>query len=152
MINILLLSCILIFILYALYDQFGMDKLKGRTLLKIKVKKRSIIDAIIFTGLIILLIVQKQGKLPAFTIYLLACCILLGIYITVIRYPQILFKKEGLFFNNIFIPYEKIAQVNISTDHFLVIDLNNKKRINAKLININDEKQILKLFNAPIKK
>lgn len=148
MINILLLSCIFIFILYALYDQFGMDKLKGQTLLKVKVKKRSIIDAIIFIGLIMLLLVQKQGKLPAFTIYLLACCILLGIYIAVIRHPQIIFKKDGLFFNNIFIPYNKITQVNISTDHFIVIDLANKKRLNSKLSNIDDEKQILKLFNS----
>ena len=149
MINIILLSSIILFILYTLYAQFGINKRKGETLLKVKIKKQTKIDAIIFIGLIIILISQAEGTIPAFTLYLLSFCIVFGLYAIFFQHPLIFFKQEGFFFDNIFIDYQKIKQLNISADHFLVIDLTNKKRLTAKLINPDDEKRILNLFNSP---
>lgn len=53
---------IIIFLCYALYDEFGMDKLNGKTKLKVKLKKQAKSDALIFIGLLLLIIYQGYGQ------------------------------------------------------------------------------------------
>ncbi len=147
MINIILLASIGVFLLYALYDQWGMNRLKGKTLLKITVQKRTKMDALIFIVLMGILIYQNQGQIPIVTLYLLAFAILLSLYMAFFRKAFIYFKQEGVFFDNFFVDYRKIAHLNLTQDHFLVMDLTNGKRLSAKLAEKEDEKRIFAFFN-----
>ncbi len=148
MINLLLLVGILFFFIYVFYDQFGMNYLKGKTILKIALKKRAKIDAIIFILLIIVILYQVRLQVPAITLYLLSISILLSIYIAFIRYPQIIFKEKGFFFENIYISYQKIQQVNLTEDHKFVIDLTNTKRLIIQLANENDKEKVVNFFGG----
>lgn len=129
MINILLLTGIILFFIYAFYDQFGMDQRHGKTLLKVRLKKRAKIDGIIFIALLLVLIYQSLDNLTSLSLYLLATIIILTIYGAFIRYPVLLLKNTGFFYGNIFIEYAKIQAINITPEHFLVIDLNHGKRL-----------------------
>lgn len=133
MIDTILLLGISAFFLYAFYDQFVMDKLYGTSLLKVRLKKRAKIDGVIFIGLLLILIYQSLENLSAFSFYLLASIIVLTIYGAFIRSPVLILKKTGFFYGNIFIPYSKIQGINISEEHFLVIDLHSGKRLVALL-------------------
>ena len=73
-------------LVYAIYDEFGMNLLKGKTLLKVQLKRRNRIDCLIFVGLIAILIyrnVTTQGA--ALTTYLLISLALIAVYISYIR-------------------------------------------------------------------
>lgn len=81
---------------------------KGKTLLKVRLKKHTKIDALIFIGLIAISIYQTETQIQPFTLYLLAVAITLSIYIGFIPFaPHCLFKKSGLFFENFFIDTTK---------------------------------------------
>lgn len=148
MTNILLLIGITFFFLYVFYDQFGMNYLKGKTILKIALKKKTKIDAIIFISLIIIILYQVKFEVPAVTLYLLSIAILLSIYIAFIRYPQIIFKEKGFFFENIYISYQKIKQVNLTEDHKFVIELTNTKCLVFQLANDCDQDKIVNFFGG----
>ncbi|MGP0939843.1 DUF986 family protein, partial [Serratia sp. CY74664] len=47
-----LMLFITLLLLYSLYDEFGMDLLKGKTRLKVLLKRRHRLDSLIFVGLI----------------------------------------------------------------------------------------------------
>ncbi|QLB12610.1 uncharacterized membrane protein YobD (UPF0266 family) [Bisgaardia hudsonensis] len=148
MINILILSSIFLFFLYAFYDQFGMDYLKGKNKLKVRLKKRAKIDSLIFIGLIAIIFYQTKANIPTVTIYLLSMTIVLSIYIAFIRYPQILFKEKGFFYENIYITYDKIKAVNLADNHIIVIDLKNTKHLSIIPDNTQDIEKIVNFFGG----
>ena len=89
-----LMLFIALLLLYSLYDEFGMDLLKGKTRLKVPLKRRNRLDSLIFVGLIAILIyrnVTTNGA--ALTTYLLISLALLAIYIAYIRSPKMVFKR-----------------------------------------------------------
>lgn len=129
MINFLLLFFILLFLIYALYDQFGMDRMKGATLLKVRLKKRAKTDAVILIILIVLLIYQIIPELTALSVYLFAVVIILAVYGAFVRFPVLLIKQSGFFYGNLFTDYGKIRAINLTEDNILVIDLNSGKRL-----------------------
>ncbi|PVX42934.1 uncharacterized membrane protein YobD (UPF0266 family) [Pasteurella langaaensis DSM 22999] len=133
MINTILFLSIIAFFAYAFFEQFAIDKLKGKTRLKVRLKKRTKLDSLIFVALIGVIIWQSEGHIAPFTVYLLAFLILLSLYMAFFRTPMLIFKNEGFFFENIFVHFDKIQAVNLADNHKLVFDLKNGKRIVAWL-------------------
>ncbi|MBQ0364794.1 DUF986 family protein, partial [Providencia rettgeri] len=113
---------ILLMLVYAIYDEFIQHLLKGKTLLKINLKRKHRIDAIIFIVLICIVIytnIVRHGNL--LTTYLLLVTIFMSIYLAFIRTPKLFFKQTGFYFANTFILYERIKTMNLSEDGILII-------------------------------
>lgn len=133
-------------LVYAIYDEFGMNLLKGKTLLKVQLKRRNRVDCLIFVGLIAILIyrnVTTQGAV--LTTYLLISLALIAIYISYIRCPKMLFKAQGFFYANTFIEYNRIKAMNLSEDGILVIDLE-RRRLLIQVTQLDDLEKIYHFF------
>ncbi|MDG6898025.1 hypothetical protein A6A19_08555 [Actinobacillus delphinicola] len=148
MINFLLILGISIFFLYAIYDQFGTNKLKGKTVLSVRLKRRTRLDSIIFVIIIGVILYQQRLQISTTTIFLLLFMVLLSFYVAFLRYPQLLFKKTGCYLDNIFIDYKKIKQVNLSENNIVVIDLTNGKQFLAPLNDPEDKNKIFQLLGG----
>ncbi|WOC02409.1 DUF986 family protein [Providencia sp. PROV024] len=133
---------ILLMLVYAIYDEFIQHLLKGKTLLKINLKRKHRIDAIIFIVLICIVIytnIVRHGNL--LTTYLLLVTIFMSIYLAFIRTPKLFFKQTGFYFANTFILYERIKTMNLSEDGILIIGLEQKK-IYIKVSHLDDLQRI----------
>ncbi|WP_439239397.1 DUF986 family protein [Lonepinella sp. BR2919] len=148
MTNTILILCILAFFTYAFYEQFGLDKRQGKTLLKVRLKKRTKLDSLIFVALIGIIIWQTEGKIAPDTLYLLTFLILLSLYIAFFRSPMLILKPNGFFFENFFIEFAKIQQINLADDFKLVFDLTNGKRLVAQLTEQSDVEKIIQFFGG----
>ncbi|WOX41297.1 DUF986 family protein [Serratia marcescens] len=144
-----LMLFIALLLLYSLYDEFGMDLLKGKTRLKVPLKRRNrldSLDSLIFVGLIAILIyrnVTANGAL--LTTYLLISLALLAIYIAYIRSPKMVFKAHGFFFANVFVEYNRIKAMNLSEDGILAIDLE-QRRLLVQVTHLDDLEKIYNFF------
>ncbi|AYN26325.1 DUF986 domain-containing protein [Buttiauxella sp. 3AFRM03] len=144
--DVVLLVFIVLLLAWSIYDEFIMDKLKGKNLLKITLLRRNRIDSTIFVGLVAILIynnVTTHGT--PLTTWLLSALALLAIYISWIRQPKLLFKTEGFFFANVWILYSRIKEMNLSEDGVLVIQLE-QRRLLIRVKNIDDLEKIYKLM------
>ncbi|TDN54602.1 uncharacterized membrane protein YobD (UPF0266 family) [Buttiauxella sp. JUb87] len=144
--DVVLLVFIVLLLAWSIYDEFIMDKLKGKTLLKITLLRRNRIDSTIFVGLVAILIynnVTTHGT--PLTTWLLSALALLAIYISWIRQPKLLFKTEGFFFANVWILYSRIKEMNLSEDGVLVMQLE-QRRLLIRVKNIDDLEKIYKLM------
>lgn len=133
---------ILIMLVYAIYDEFIQHLLKGKTLLKINLKRKHRADAIIFIVLICIVIytnIVRHGNL--LTTYLLLITIFMSIYLAFIRTPKLFFKQTGFYFANAFILYDRIKTMNLSEDGVLIIGLE-KKKINIQVSHFDDLQRI----------
>lgn len=148
MMNIMLFIGIFFFVLYAIYDQFGMDRLKGKTVLKVKLVRQSKTDSLILIAMLVLIIYQSLGGISTLTVYLLISFILLTIYGAFIRSPVLLLKQFGFFFGNIYFEYSRIHQINLAQDNILVIDLTRGKRLLVRLLNEQDREQVIQFFGG----
>ncbi|QLB41994.1 DUF986 domain-containing protein [Mannheimia pernigra] len=151
MTNTILFLFILLSLLFAVYDQILMDRLKGRTKLTIILKKQKTIDTWLLIGLIILSIgYGVQNQISAFTLYLLSTCVILAVYLAFFRSPRLLLKQEGVFFANIYFNYAKIYQINIAeintNEKVLVIDLHGGRRLLAQPENEEDLQSVVNFF------
>lgn len=144
--DIVLLIFIALFLLYAVYDEFIMNRLKGPTYLRVNLKRRNKLDCAIFVGLIMILIynntISAGGSL---TNYMLITLAVIAVYCSYLRWPKLLFKKTGFFYANLFITYDKIKQMNLSEDGILVIDLE-KRRLLIHVAQFDDLPKILNVF------
>lgn len=141
-----LLIFIVLMLLYALYDEFGMNLLKGETRLRVNLQRRNRLDCLIFVGLIAILIyrnIVNQGT--SLTMYLLISLALIAIYISYIRWPKLLLKKQGFFYANTFIDYKRIKAMNLSEDGVLVIDLE-QRRLLIQVTQLDDLEKIYTFF------
>lgn len=143
-INITLLGLILLYLLFAIYDQFIMDKRYGKTELKVRLLRKLKIESIVMLLLIWIAVYQAlpQG-LETVTIYLLVMLSILLIYHAFIRYPVFLLKQEGFFLNNLYIPYQHIQTINISENGFLQIVLKNNKQLPVYIDDVDDVAKVL---------
>lgn len=144
--DVVLLVFIVLLLAWAVYDEFIMDKLKGKTLLKITLLRRNRIDSTIFVGLVAILIynnVTTHGT--PLTTWLLSALALIAIYISWIRQPKLLFKAEGFFFANVWILYSRIKEMNLSEDGVLVMQLE-QRRLLIRVKDIDDLEKIYKLM------
>lgn len=151
MINSLLLSGVLLFLLYALYDQFGMDRLKGKTRLKVRLKKQAKSDTLIFIALLIMTLYQSYTqlhRLEQLTLFLIATVVILAVYAAFIRSPQLLLKAHGFFYGNIYFDYAKIHQINLAEGNIIVIDLKSGRRLLIMPENQKDTEQIIAFFGG----
>ncbi|KLU16320.1 MULTISPECIES: DUF986 family protein [Xenorhabdus] len=126
--DIVLIVLIVFMLAFAIYDEFIINQLKGKTLLNIKLKRKQRIDALIFIILIAIIIynnVTLHGS--QFTTYLLTFIILVTLYLGYIRSPKLIFKKQGFYYANRFFSYESINAMNLSEDGILMMDLEQNK-------------------------
>ncbi|PHM26402.1 DUF986 family protein [Xenorhabdus ehlersii] len=126
--DIVLIVLIVLMLAFAIYDEFIINQLKGKTLLNIKLKRKQRIDALIFIILIAIIIynnVISHGS--QFTTYLLIFIILVTLYLGYIRSPKLIFKKQGFYYANRFFSYESISAMNLSEDGILMMDLGQNK-------------------------
>lgn len=129
-------------LLYAIYDEFIMDRLKGKTQLRVMLKRVNRLDALIFIGLVGILIYQNiVNNGTVITTSLLLFLAFMAFYLAYIRHPKLLFKSTGFFYANIFISYNRIQNMNLSEDGVLVIDLE-RRRLLIKVREINDLEKI----------
>ena len=126
--NIVLTILILLMLTFAIYEEFIVNLLHGKTKLKIKLKRKNRIDAVIFIILIAIVIyhniIQHGSQL---TTYLLMITILIAIYLKFIRHPKLYFKDRGFYYNNVFILYNHIKTINLSEDRILIVGLTKRK-------------------------
>ncbi|HEY1844393.1 MAG TPA: DUF986 family protein [Buttiauxella sp.] len=146
--DVVLLVFIILLLGWAIYDEFLLDRLKGKTRLSIPLLRRNRIDSTIFVGLVGILIynnVTTHGT--AITTWLLSALALVAIYISWIRQPKLLFKNEGFFFAGVWILYSRIKEMNLSEDGVLVMQLE-QRRLLIRVKNIDDLEKIYKLLVA----
>ena len=144
--DIVLVLFIVALLAYAIYDEWIMPRRHGATLLPIPLLRRGRVDAFIFAGLLVILIynnVMNGGAL--LTTWLLCALALMAIYLFWIRAPKILFKKDGFFFANVWIEYNRIKEMNLSEDGVLVMQLE-QRRLLIRVRNIDDLEKIYKLL------
>jgi len=144
--DIVLVLFIVALLAYAIYDEWIMPRRHGATLLFIPLLRRGRVDAFIFAGLLVILIynnVMNGGAL--LTTWLLCALALMAIYLFWIRAPKILFKKDGFFFANVWIEYNRIKEMNLSEDGVLVMQLE-QRRLLIRVRNIDDLEKIYKIL------
>ncbi|MFP1765969.1 DUF986 family protein [Lonsdalea quercina] len=140
--DIVIILCIALTLIYAVYDEFLMDRRKGPTRLRILLRRHSHLDAVIYTGLIGILIYKNiTGLGTIITTILLFSLLLMVIYLFFIRHPKLLFKQQGFFYENIYIPYARIKNINLSEDGVLIISLE-KKALKISVRELNDLERI----------
>lgn len=140
--DVVLLVFIVLLLGWAIYDEFMLDKLKGKSRLAITLLRRNRIDTTIFVGLVGILIynnVTSHGTI--ITTWLLSALALIAIYISWIRQPKLLFKTDGFFFAGIWLLYSRIKEMNLSEDGVLVIQLE-QRRLLIRVKNIDDLERI----------
>lgn len=137
---------ILLMLLYAIYDEFIQNLLKGKTLLKVNLKRKHRADAIIFIVLICIVIytnISRHGSM--LTTYLLMVTILMSVYLAFIRTPKLFFKQKGFYFANTFILFDRIKTMNLSEDGILIVGLEHKK-IHIQVSQLDDLQRIYEFF------
>ncbi|MEE3649372.1 MULTISPECIES: DUF986 family protein [unclassified Brenneria] len=140
--DIALAVSIALALIYAIYDEFIMDRLKGKTRLRVLLRRANRLDALIFIGLVAILIYQNiMNNGAIMTTWLLLSLALMAIYLAYIRRPKLLFKSAGFFYANIFIPYNCIKNMNLSEDGVLVIDLE-RRRLLIHVAQLDDLERI----------
>ncbi|MEY4921797.1 MAG: hypothetical protein RLY17_514 [Pseudomonadota bacterium] len=142
----ILVVFIALLLAYAIFDEFIMNMIKGKTQLQVHLKRKSRLDCAIFVGLIGILIynnVMANGAL--LTTYLLLGLALIAAYIAYIRWPKLLFKNTGFFYANAFIKYHQIKSMNLSEDAILVIDLQ-PRRLLIQVNQLDDLENIYHFF------
>lgn len=140
--DFILAIIILLMLLYAIYDEFIQHIRKGKTLLKINLKRKHRADAIIFIVLICIIIytnISRHGSI--LTTYLLMATILMSVYLAFIRTPKLFFKQNGFYFANTFILYDRIKTMNLSEDGILIVGLEHRK-IYIKVSQLDDLQRI----------
>ncbi|WP_455424736.1 DUF986 family protein [Dryocola sp. LX212] len=146
--DVVLVVFIVLLLGWAIYDEFIMERLKGKTRLAIPLLRRNRIDSTIFVFLIGILIynnVTNHGTVV--TTWLLSALALIAIYLSWIRQPKLLFKNEGFFFAGVWILYSRIKEMNLSEDGVLVMQLE-QRRLLIRVKNIEDLEKIYNLLVA----
>ncbi|EHD21655.1 MULTISPECIES: DUF986 family protein [Brenneria] len=142
--DIALVILIALALIYAIYDEFIMEIWQGKTRLRVALKRVNRLDALIFIGLVIILIYQNvMNNGAVITSSLLLFLAFMAIYLAYIRRPKLLFKPTGFFYANIFIPYNRIKNMNLSEDGVLVIDLERRRL----LIQVEKLDDLEKIYN-----
>ncbi|PHM69441.1 DUF986 family protein [Xenorhabdus kozodoii] len=126
--DIILIVLIVLMLAFAIYDEFIINRLNGKTLLNIKLKRKQRLDALIFIILIAIVIynnITSHGN--PFTTYLLSFTIIVTLYLGYIRSPKLILKKHGFYYANRFFTYDNIKTMNLSEDGILMMDLGQHK-------------------------
>lgn len=140
--DILITLGIALTLIYAVYDEWVMDRRKGTTRLRILLRRSGHLDALIYIGLIGILIYKNMTTNGTIlTTVLLFSQLLIIVYLSFIRHPKLLFKPQGFFYENFFIPYERIKNITLSEDGILIISLE-KKSLTISVRELDDLERI----------
>ncbi|WKK68643.1 YobD family protein [Brochothrix thermosphacta] len=121
---------VVLIVLYLIYDTFIIDMLKGKTSLTIQLRKRNIMDTLIFAALFLVIFIITLFKGGTMTdAYLLLALTVLYLILSFVRQPKIRFKKEGFFYGNFFVRYDAIDQMNLAEDGILAIIANTRRHL-----------------------
>lgn len=149
MINIILFLIIFVCLIYAIYDQFLLDRLNGKTKLIVHLQQQ-VIDSWILFGLITLTAVQGISEgMGTLTLFLLAVCITLALYAALLRKSRWIFKAKGFYLNALFIDYHKIRAINqaeVKGKPVFVIDLTNGKRLFVRLKMQSESEKVIRFL------
>lgn len=144
--DIVLALFTLLLLAYAIYDEFIMGTRKGKTRLRVNLRRRNKLDSIIFIGLLAILLYNNiHANGTVITNYLLIGLGLIAFYLSFIRWPKMLFKEEGFYFANTFITYDRIRSMNLSEDGILVFELEQKKLL-IRVNELDDLERIYKIM------
>lgn len=128
----LLLLFIVLSLIYAVYDEAIMPRLKGPTRLQIALQRRSKLDSIIFIGLLLILSGNNLSRHGTqLTTSLLLVLTFLAVWLFWIRRPKLLLKDQGMYFANVWIAYARIRSINLSEDGILVVQLEQRRLLIA---------------------
>lgn len=146
--DIVLVLFIVALLAYAIYDEFIMPRRHGETLLCVPLLRRGRVDAFIFAGLLAILIYNNAMSHGALlTTWLLCALALMAIYLFWIRAPKAIFKRDGFFFANAWIEYNRIKEMNLSEDGVLVMQLEQRRL----LIRVKDIDDLEKIYKTMVK-
>lgn len=137
---------VVLIVLYLIYDTFIIDMLKGKTSLTIQLRKRNIMDTLIFAALFLVIFIItlfKGGNMM--DAYLLLALTVLYLILSFVRQPKIRFKKEGFFYGNFFVRYDAIDQMNLAEDGILAIIANTRRHL-IYVRNMDDLERMLPYF------
>lgn len=104
------------------------DHTGHNTVTTVQLKRRNRIDCLILFGLIAIIIyrdVTTDGAV--LTLYLLNFTMQIVTYISYIRWPELLYKAQGFFYENIVIYDYRIKTINLSEEGILAINLGGGK-------------------------
>lgn len=144
--DIVLIVIIALMLAYAIFDEFIQLLRNGKTHLQVSLRRTNRLDTLIFIGLIGILIYQNiihNGTVLTTT--LLISLAMMAIYLSYIRRPKLLFKTTGFIYTNIFIPYDRIRNMNLSEDGILVVELE-KRRLLISVQQLDDLEKIYKFM------
>ncbi|ANZ95442.1 MULTISPECIES: YobD family protein [Brochothrix] len=137
---------VVLIVLYLIYDTFIIDMLKGKTSLTIQLRKRNIMDTLIFAALFLVIFIITLFKGGNMTdAYLLLALTVLYLILSFVRQPKIRFKKEGFFYGNFFVRYDAIDQMNLAEDGILAIIANTRRHL-IYVRNMDDLERMLPYF------
>ncbi|ATF25701.1 YobD family protein [Brochothrix thermosphacta] len=137
---------VVLIVLYLIYDTFIIDMLKGKTSLTIQLRKRNIMDTLIFAALFLVIFIITLFKGGTMTdAYLLLALTVLYLILSFVRQPKIRFKKEGFFYGNFFVRYDAIDQMNLAEDGILAIIANTRRHL-IYVRNMDDLERMLPYF------
>ena len=137
---------VVLIVLYLIYDTFIIDMLKGKTSLTIQLRKRNIMDTLIFAALFLVIFIITLFKGGNMTdAYLLLALTVLYLILSFVLQPKIRFKKEGFFYGNFFVRYDAIDQMNLAEDGILAIIANTRRHL-IYVRNMDDLERMLPYF------
>lgn len=144
-VDVILVVFILLLLSYAIFDEFIVRHLRGRTLLSVVVSSRTKIDALIFTAFAIFALIKNirddGGQL---TNNLLIALIGLTLWLFCIRRPRLSFKQHGIYLYGLWVPYQRVKAISPVEKSGLVLDLASRK-IKVTLQRPGDVKEIIKV-------
>ncbi|AWX14335.1 hypothetical protein CEP49_07170 [Mergibacter septicus] len=146
--NVYILFLIILFFFgYAFYDQFLMEKLKGKTCLKVRLYQRNKLEGTVLIALLGVAVYQSYpDELMPFYLFLLASFGVLVIYQFFIRCPVLILKPKGFFFANLYVSYDRINAINISENGFLQFVLKNGRALPIYIQAVDDIVKVLNFF------
>lgn len=143
----LIIAVIALFLLYAIYDEFLMERRHGETRLKVLLQRRSKLDSLIFIALVAILIYHNvTANGPQITTTLLLVLAFFAVWMFWIRRPKLLFKAQGFFYANVWVDYSRVKGMNLSEDGVLVMQLEQRRL----LIHVREIDDLEKIYNVMI--
>ncbi|MGV3489619.1 MAG: DUF986 family protein [Tuberibacillus sp.] len=144
--GIILLVLIVLILGYLIYESLIVSLIKGKTKLVIHLRKRLLVDQLIFAGLLVVLYISNNVRdVKGWDNYLLLILTALFIYYVIIRSPKASFKEKGFFYGIFYTEYDHIKDMRLSEDGVLVVDTD-RRRLLLHAKRIEDLESILKFL------
>lgn len=144
--GMVILVLIIVIFSYLFYESVIVSFLKGKTKLVIPLRKRLLVDQLIFAALLIILYISNNVRgVKGWDNYLLLILTVIFIYYILIRSPKAQFKDNGFFYGLFYTEYDKIKDMRLSEDGVLVVDTD-RRRLLLPAKRIEDLEKILKFY------